>query len=310
MTPDDHVHPGGHNAPPSPQPANGSPAPLINNATATIYLDGLIYAAYNEGAKVLESAILTKAEGHELVIEVRERGKTEKLWPKTPEDWNPAHTEVDKAAPFWLYVDSGNKLEGEFSATLHSDEDNRSFKRIFDFEDFHHKTLRVKPGTFALFNFPHGKSYSADTREVDVKVIPPHGKVEDATLEKKLPLSNLAGIDIDAVSNGAVEKSIVLANKNGDHEFFRFRLEPGKQYEIKILNQPVANSDTHDPAKHFLQFYELFDLNLDREPQFLVVDPTHVHPQGGEPPAGGPTTDNPPCAPGRSSGTGGLSGGG
>ena len=308
MTPDDHVDHGEQ------QP---SPPPLLKNATATIYLDGLIYAAYNEGSKVLESAILTEAEGHELAIEVKLRGEHQRLWPRTDADWDRAHEAVKQGAPFWLYVDSGNKLNGEFSATLFSDEGERSFNRIFDFDDFHHKPLRVKPETFALFNFPHGKSYSADTKPADVKVIPPRGTVDDAQLEEEgVPISNLAGIDIDAVSNEAGQKSIVLANQNGEHEFFRFPLEPGKQYEINIVNGPVPNSNTHDPARHFLQFYELFDLNHDREAQFLVVDPTHVHgsgqppAEGGELPAGGPTTDNPPCAPGRSGGTGGLSGGG
>lgn len=313
MTPDDQIDHGGD----EPQ-ANGSPAPLLEKATATIYLDGLIYAAYNEGSKVLESAILTKAEGHELVIEVKVRGEEAVIWPEKPEDWDRDHCKVAERAPFWLYVDSGKHIyEEEFSATLHSDDDERSFNRIFDFDDFHHRRLRVKPGTFALFNFPHGKSYSADTKPADVKVIPPRGTVADAKLEEEgVPISNLAGIDIDAVSNNGETKWIVLANQNGKHEFFRFPLVADKQYEINIENRPVPNSTTHDPAKHFLQFYELFDLNHDKESQFLVVDPTHVHgsnnqpAEGGELHAGPPTTDNPPCAIGRSGGTGGLSGGG
>ncbi|MCA1577785.1 MAG: hypothetical protein LC794_10555 [Acidobacteria bacterium] len=310
MAPDDHDTHGGH----QPSPQNVSPAPLLNDATATIYLDGLIYAVYNENRRVLESAILTKAEDHHLVIEVRLRGHDELLWPKQSSDWDPDHAAVDAGAPFWLYVDSGNRIkEDEFSARLHTG--NRTFQSIFDFEGHHGKPLPLKPGTFAVFNFPHGTSYSAVTNSADLKLIPANGSVATAKDQGKIEVSNLAGIDINAVSNGAEKKFIVLANQDGKKEFFRFELEPGKQYEIKILNQPVPNSAPNgDHEAHFLQFYELFDVDPETVPRFLVIGSEHdhgggSHPEGGEPPADPPSADNPPCAPGRGGSTTGLGGG-
>jgi hypothetical protein len=313
MAPDDHdhEHQGGNPLAPQPQ-QNVSPAPLLPKTTATIYLDGLIYAAYNKNRKVLESAILTTAEKHHLLIEVRERGKEPLLFPTAEKPWAKEHEAIKNAGPFWLYVDSGNKIkDDEFSAELHTEDDDRSFNNIFNFEEHHHKPLPVTPGSFALFNFPHGTSYSAETKPAELKRIPANGTVANAKGEGEIPVSNLAGIDIDAVSDGAQKKSIVLANQDGRNEFFRFELEPGKQYEIKIENRPVPNSNIHDHEKHFLQFYELFGLDRTREPRFLVIEPGHgndPHPASGEV-AHPPTADNPPCAPGRGGGPGGLGGG-
>ena len=312
MTPDDHDHQHQGGNPPAPQPPNVSPAPLLPDARATIYLDGLIYTAYNENRKVLESAILTQAEKHHLVIQVRERGKEPLLFPTPEKPWASDHETIHNTGPFWLYVDSGNRIkEDEFSAALHTEDDAWSFNNIFSFEERHHKPLPLQAGRFAVFNFPHGKSYSAETKTAEVKRIPPNRTVDDAEDEKEMPVSNLAGIDITAVSNGAQKKSIVLANQDGRNEFFRFELQPGKQYEIKIENRPVPNSNIHDHEQHFLQFYELFGLDRKKEPRFLVIEPGQAH---ISPPASGevahpPTPDNPPCAPGRGGDPGGLGGG-
>ncbi|HVF22590.1 MAG TPA: hypothetical protein VM941_05935, partial [Pyrinomonadaceae bacterium] len=136
MAPDDHDNHGGHQPPP--QSENATPAPLLNDATATIYLDGLIYAAYNAKRRVLESAILTKAEKHQLDIQVKLRGDDTLLFPTPKKTWDPHHNAIDAAAPFWLYVDRGNGLkEDEFSASLHNGETDRTFDNIFDFEAFH-----------------------------------------------------------------------------------------------------------------------------------------------------------------------------
>ena len=310
MAPDDHDNQSGHTHPTE----TGSPAPLLNDPRATIYLDGLIYAAYNENKRVLESAICTTAENHHLVIQVKERGQTNPIWPKQPSDWSTKHTDVSAAAPFWLYVDSGNGIkEDEFNAELHRGD--RTFNSVFDFEGHHGKTLPLKAGNFAVFNFPHGTSYSARTNQAMLKLIPANGTVAAAEDKGKIPVSNLAGIDIIATSNGAQKKSLVLANRK--KEFFRFELDPEKQYEISIVNGPVNSTGAGDHEAHFLQFYELFDVDRRTLPRFLVIDPEHAHHSNGSPPVnsgegglGPPTPDNPPCAPGRGSGTGGLGSGG
>jgi hypothetical protein len=309
MAPDDHDNQSGHG---QPQPAQSDrPAPLLPNARATIYLDGLIYAAYNENKKVLESAICTQAENHQLQIKVKLRGQQEPIWGNLSE-WDPSHTAVAAGAPFWLYVDSGNEIkEDEFDAKVHKGD--RSFDSVFDFEGHHGKPLPLKAGTFAVFNFPNGTSYSAETSEAKLKRIPPNGSVATAEEQGEIEVSNLAGIDITAASNGAQKKSIVLRNRY--NVYFSFELDPKKQYEISIENRPV-NADP-DPEHHFLQFYELFDVDRRTIPRFMVVDPEHTHTPTPEPTPEGeellvqpPSPDNPPCAPGRGSGTGGLSGGG
>jgi len=312
MAPDDHDNQSGHHQPLE----NDPPLPLLNDATATIYLDGLIYAAYNKNRRVLESAVLTHAKHHHLTIEVRLRGEGSKLFPTAEWPWNPDHHEVEKGAPFWLYVDSGNGIkEDEFSAELHTGNDKHAFNSIFNFEEHHRQPLPLMPGKFAVFNFPHGTCYSAKTEDAEVKVIPANQPVASAVSKRTIPVSNLVGIDINAISKGTEKKWIVLANKAG--EFFRFELEPGKQYEINILNEPEPDSPTLGPEGHFLQFYQLFDIDPQRDQRFLVVDPTHAHNSNGSPPVvggegglGPPTADNPPCAPGRGSSTGGLGSGG
>jgi hypothetical protein len=316
MTPDNQLDQRGEQ--PSPRPATPGPAPFLgDDARATIYLDGLIYAAYNENRRVLESAILTTAEDHQLDIEVRLRGSNEQLFPTPTKPWDPKHTTIAEDGPSWLYVDSGNGIqENEFSATLHSGNDKQAFDTVFNFEAHHKRSLPLKTGRFAVFNFPHGLSYSAKTDDAELKLVPANESADEAVPKGTIPVSNLGGIDITAVSNGAGKKFIVLANQNGQHEFFRFELEPDKQYEIHILNQPSPGTDTTDHEKHFLQFYELFGFDPATEQRFLVVNPGHAHETHPRPSDGAspipepPTPDNPPCAPGRSGGSLGLDSGG
>ena len=288
MTPDEHVNHGDHQPQPEPEPVletePKSPKPLLENATVTIYFDGLIYMAYNEARRLYQGAVLTEAEGHHLVIEVRLRGEEEKLlFPLKPTDWDPDHATVKAKAPFWLYVDSGQGIqEKEFSATLNlpANDDEQSFTNIFNFEKQYQRPIFPKPPTFAEFNFPHGISYSAENTNAALKTISRAGG--PVTFKENIRVSTLAAVDIDAVSNDAGKKSIVLANNEGKTEFFRFDLEPGKLYEIKILNQPVDQHTSHHAQDHFLQFYELFDLKAGEE-EFLVAPPLP------------PSQDSPPC---------------
>lgn len=289
MQPDNH---GDHEH----QPQLSGPQPLLPNPTVTIYFDGLIYTAFNAKQRLYEGAMLTQAEGHRLDIEVRLKGETELLWPLEPTEWDPDHATVKARAPFWLYVDSGHGIHpAEFSASLHLGDDPQSFKRIFNFEENHHRPLPPKPETFAKFNFPHGTCYSAENTNAALKKIAPNASV---TAQGNINVSTLAGMDIDMVSNGTGKKYIVLANEEGKNEFFRFQLEPGKHYEIKILNQPIPGphgGHGHNPREHFLQFYELFDLKRD-EDMFLVAPPLP------------PTPQSPPCVSTSGNTDGGLGG--
>ena len=274
--------------------------PLLENATVTIYFDGLIFMAYNKLKKLYQAAILTEAKGHQLVIEVKSRDEDNRVRVLTRSEWD--HAPVKEMAPFWLYVDSGQLLqERDFSADVYEPEekDEKSFERIFDFDERFKRPMYPKPGMFAAFNFPQGISYSAEN--ANLVLIPedePDKRVE-------LPgISTLAALDIDAVSNGGGKKSIVLANKEGKNEFFRFELQPGKHYDIKILNQPIGRPTTlhnvHPGHEHFFQFFDLFDLR--REDRKFDIAPAPAA-------AATATPDSPPCVPTKGSGQSGLGSG-
>ena len=281
--------------------------PLLDNPTVTIYFDGLIHTAFDETKSLYQAAVLTQAEGHHLNIEVRIRGEEELLFPTEEVPWNPSHGAVKELAPFWLYVDSGNKIsEKEFSSSLHlpRGEDPQSFARLFNFDQQHGKPLVPKPETFAEFNFPQGTCYSAENRNAKLKVLPPNKPVSAATEKRPFTVSTRGAVDIDAVSNGDSKKYIVLATQAGQ-EFFRFELEPGKHYQIELLNQPIPHhneetphehhhpepdgghgghgEDHLNPEEHFLQYYELFGFTNKNERFIVDFGPLP------------PSPDSPPC---------------
>lgn len=302
------------------------PKPLLDNPTATIYFDGLIYSAFNEAKHLFQTAVLTQAEEHHLNVEVRLRGEKELLFPNDKHPWDPDHEVIKGLAPFWLYVDSGNGLNPEeFSSNLHSPEktdDEQAFAHVFNFNTAHGHPLVPRPETFAEFNFPQGTGYSAENKKADLKLLAPNQPISEAKDKGQVKVSTLIGLDIDAVSNGENKKFIVLANQAGK-EFFRFELKPGKPYEIQLLNQPIPQQhgpgtpehphpEPHpghgehggngehvhiDHAKHFLQFYELFGLNEDDER--FIVD------LGPLPPS---LPNSPPCVGTGGDKTGGLGG--
>ena len=268
--------------------------PLLENPTVTIYFDGLIYSAFNEAKHLYQTAVLTKAEKHHLNVEVRLKGEEKLLFPNVNQPWNPDHEVVKGLSPFWVYVDSGNGVNPEeFSSSLHmpEKEDEQSFAHVFNFNEAHGRPLVPLTETFAEFNFPQGTGYSAVNKEADLKFLAPNQPAKD---RGKVKVSTLIGLDIDAVSSEENRKDIVLATQAGQ-EFFRFELEPGKHYEIQLLNQPIPQH--HGPetpehphpephpghgehggnggpvhvnhAEHFLQFYELFGLT-ERHERFIV----------------------------------------
>jgi hypothetical protein len=320
MTPDEHIHHGGHEHEHEPTPTavletEESPPTLLEKPTVTIYFDGLIYMAYNEDDKLYQSAVLTQAEGHHLLVEVKLQGENNLLFPTKETDWEPDHATVKAKAPFWLYVDSGQGIPGEFSATLNLTdlEDPQSFKHIFDFQKRYHRPIVPKPETFAKFNFPHGISYSAKNTNAALLTLRPDQDVKDATIDKdKFNVSTLAAIDIDAVSAGDDKKSIVLASDGGKKGVFSFDLEPGKHYEIRFLNVPIEGVHaSHSAQDHFRQFYELFDLK-EGEEQFLVAPPKAMAAaaaSGETVAAAAPTPTSPPCVSTTGDTKGGLGGG-
>ena len=283
----EHEHHGGGTGNPP-----GSPPPLLDNPTVTIYFDGLIFSTFDDKKSLYKTAVLTEAEGHEVVLEVRRRGEANPIFPSPQLPWDKSHEVVKKLAPFWLYVDSGQGLGKEpNSARLHlpppEAKDERSFDRIFNFEEVHGHPFNPKPETFAVFNFPQGTCYSAENVNAKLKSLAQGAPAASAVEVKGIDVSTLSAIDIDAVSDANSKKSIVLVNEHG-HEFFRLPLDPGTHYEIQILNVPI-NVAGHPHAghinatQHFLQFYELFNLRPG-EKKFLVSLP---------PPP--PTPLSPPC---------------
>lgn len=288
----DNGNHGGHEDTPS------SPPTLLKNPTATIYFDGLIFSAFDDKKSLYQSAILTDAEGHHLVAEVRLRGDDKLIFPTDELPWDSSHPVVKSLAPFWLYVDSGQGVNEKFSASLHLPDpaanDEQSFDRIFNFEKFHQHPFVPRPGTFAEFNFPQGTSYSAVNENARLKTVAPNTPSTAAVDHGSIHVSTLGAIDIDAVSDDASKKYIVLANQDGQ-QFFKFPLEADKHYEIKLFNVPIEEPEddeeagdhhhsghSNDPEHHFLLFYDLFDLKRG-EDRFLVSLPQP------------PSEQSPPC---------------
>jgi hypothetical protein len=304
MAPDDHDNHGGHQPPPHPP----LPKPLLDDATVTIYLDGLIYTGYNKNAKLFQGGILTAAEEHHVVVDIQLRGENGM---KTPV-WRleASHDVIRAQAPFWLYVDSGAGLQKQdFNAQLHSEGD-QSIAKILSFEKLHERQMPPNRETFAVFNFPHGTTYSAEFENVTLRTLAQGQLPGQAQFLRKEDISTLTGIDINTNSNGAGKKYIVLANKDGNNEFFRLELQQGKHYEIQILNQPIKHEPGHDPREHFLQFYDLFELRPN-EKMFLVdpppPQPPPPPPEGTAAPASPP--HSPPCVSTLGNTEGGLGGG-
>ena len=234
---------------------------LLPNAAVTILIDGLIYTAYNEQKRLFQAGVHTEAKGHHVVVEVKADGKL--LFPTEELPWNSSHVTVKENAPYWLYVDSGSGVPSDFSASLHNTDlsDPQSFGHTFSFERQYHRDLDLQLSRLAEFNFPHGTCYTVEqTRaKMSLFVTDPHMPF------KQLPItvSAMSGIDIASTSE-PVKRWIVLASKK--KEEFRFPLDPGRHYQITLLNTPIDPDEGSDPSKHhpenhFLQFYDLFKFN-------------------------------------------------
>lgn len=244
--------------------------PLLPNAPVTILLDGLIYTAYNEKERLYQAGIHTDAEKHHLIVEVRSDG--ELLFPSEEFPWDSSLQGIRDSAPFWLYVDSGNgRPVADFSAELHKPNDlrdPRSFGHILAFERLYNRSLKLDSGRLAEFNFPGGTCYSAKNSGADLLQFEQGSNPDEAQPVGRMTVSTLSAVDI-AGSGNNMERWIVL--ENDVKEFFRFPLHPRRHYEIKLMNVPAAGSHIHDPASHFLQFYELFE--LDRNEKVYLVKP-------------------------------------
>lgn len=296
MTPEEETH---HH----PTPQDPEPATLLPNRTATIQFDGLIMSAYDRVRRLYQAGVHVKAEHHKLDITVKRNGVdvTAEVLP----DWDGELAAVKKFAPFWVYVDYGNGMPKTYNANLHKPKDPNdplSFEKVFSFVRKHGRELKMNPGHFAVFNFPHGTAYSALNETAQLSEIE-QGK--RPTPLGDIDVSSLGAIDIADVSDGETKRELVFADESGKHVFFRLPLNADTVYEIKMENQPLHhhNGDI-DPEEHFLQYYELFSLKPG-EKRFLVHlrRPRPAH-DGFE------STDSPPCV-GTSGGeTGGLAGAG
>lgn len=272
------------------------PKTLLDSPTVTFYFDGLIFTTYNRERRLYQAGVHTQAEHHGLIVEVTTGGGKEKLWPLTPADWDPSHAVVKSIAPLWLYVDSGKGLQPEeFSAELHRPDDlgdPQSFGHIFEFESgLYNRPLALRPALFAAFNFPHGIFYSAENTDAKLSAFDQGHPPTSAAVLKNIHVSTLGAGDIGSAGEG---KYIVLAKNDGADELFRFPLEAGVHYEIKVMNIPNDQHAGHNAAAHFLQFYELFPLQP-REQVFLVqpAEATPLPPVDIDLPL--PSPDSPPC---------------
>jgi hypothetical protein len=252
---------------------------LLPEPSVTLYLDGLIILVHNAGANLIQAGIHTQAEHHALAIEVTKTGEANPVWPRNEADWDGTHETVKAIAPLWLYVDSGGgRRPNEFSAALHNPHDLsdvQSFGYVLDFEGpkLYGRTLDYRLDALAVLNIGHGSFYSAENMISKLKKFEQDQRFDQAYTVDHLKVSAVVAADIDSVSDKKVERSIVFEQTNPEKELFRFKLERGTHYEIKIMNMPddsvQAHTHIHSPESHFLQYYELFPLRAG-EKKFLV----------------------------------------
>ncbi len=280
---------------------NGEHQPLITllpNPSVTILIDGLICTAYDAEKQLYQAGIHIDAEGHHLMVEVRVDGDEEKLFPTPELPWDSSHEAIIKNAPFRLYVDSSSSEIQEGSGVELYKPDNPkdpwSFANIFSFEDVYKRSLKLDAGRIAEFNFLDGICYSAHNSGANLMQFDQGSEPSTAEFVGRIKVSRMGAIDIAPIRDDE-QKWIVLANKSA--EVFRFQLQPKRHYEIKLMNVPSGHGVSSDPGKHFLQFYELFELNPE-EKKFLI-QPDHESSPGDHP-------DFPPCTQTRRTATCGL----
>lgn len=281
---------------------------LLPNATATVYLDGLIILLPNSRSKMCRALIHTGADHHALRIEVMEAGSSKLLMPTSKFNWDGSHKCLRAGAPFRLYVDSGRGWPDTFSTSLYKPDDltdERSFGHILDFEsrlydhglDFHEPLPAVE------LDFAHGTFYSAKNMKVMLKSFAENETFAAASTVEELTSSVLVGVDFDAKSDEGGERHLVLEQSNPSaactprKEIFRLKLEEGKRYIVKLLNIPVygAHAHNHDsPEAHFLKYYDLFSLREGEKFFFVKVADAPLS-EHRPPPDVMYTEQSPPC---------------
>lgn len=276
-------------------------ATLLPNRTATIRFDGLILGAYNQAKRLYQAGVHINAEHHHLVITVKQNGR--KIWPN-PSEWDSSHGTVERLAPFWLFVDSGNGRDPKaYDASLHKPEDMTdplSFRNIFSFVRQHGRELQVNLNHLAEFNFPQGIAYSAfNIPNATLKQRKPNDPSSATVVKERFNVSRIGAIDIADVSDEKTKRELVLIGEGEKREFFRLPLVAGSTYEIMMDNRPIHPISSAEADEHFLQYYELFSPLNEGEKQFFVEIP----------PGQAEAEDSPPCVGTSGSGKGGLGGG-
>ena len=237
--------------------AKSSSKPLLKNATATIKIEGLIYAAYNKAQRTFQAGIHTGGDWIQLLVEVKADGKPDLLFPSKDLPWNPSHETIRGLAPFWLYVDSGNHLPvTDASAQLH-EHDEKSFGHMLNLEALYNRRLILKSGLVSTINIPQGTCYSPETVDLKLLQIDPENPDTRTVANERMTMAIHCAVDIQESSTRDTRRSIVLATEN--REFFRFPLQSGRHYEIKLSNIPPVSSDP-DLEKYFLKYYDMFEL--------------------------------------------------
>jgi hypothetical protein len=279
---------------------------LLNEPSATIYLDGLIILVHNAESKLTIAGIHTQAEHHVLNIEVTQTGVAVPVWPKEDSDWDGSHENVKSIGPLWLYVDYGyGRHKEKFASTLHNPHnllDAQSFGHVLDFEGpkLYRRELDYNLKAMALLNIGHGTFYSAENLMSKLKNFGQNQTFDKASIIGHLKVSAMVAADIDTKSKPGAERSLVFEQSNPPKELFRLRLEQGKHYEVKIENVPddsaVAHAHTNSPEGHFLKYYDLFALKPE-EKKFIVEFDHEEHPSTGV------TQLSPPCNVGQGSGS-------
>jgi hypothetical protein len=282
---------------------------LLPSATATVYLDGLIFLLPNIRSRMCQALIHIGAEHHALQIEISDCGNAEH---KEGHDHQHA---MPLSAP--RPSKKLKKLDCTSSVSLYKPRDltaERSFGHVLDFETRlydHRLDFHANPPAVEL-NFLHGTFYSATNMKVMLKSFAAHESSMAASTVETITSSVLVGVDFDAKSGAGGKRYLVMEQSNPSNnctrtkEIFRLELEEGKHYIVKLNNIPVKGSHGahhNSPEHHFLKYYELFSLR-EGEKFFFVKVPDapegHHHP----PLSAKETELSPPCNVGTGTQTG------
>jgi len=243
----------------------------------SLFFDGLMISCFTKDNRC-QTGIYTRPENQDhrfevVVYDVRNFRKGAIAYKRLTCD------EIKKAAPLWLYVDTGNGRQKDIYSAARfepSDQsDPRSFNRVLDFDgqELHgppDDEVTIIPGALSVLNVLQGLFYAAKLDDFQRRVIKPADKgltgLEPLVLLKK---ATLVGAQINLPEQDHLQ--LKLEDSFGNNLLLPVPLEAGVQYVayIEFAPEPVGSEHEHEskpahecihlPESHFERFYQALD---------------------------------------------------